>query len=212
MKRYKLLKDLPTFKAGQEFFISDSGNLIVGTPDIPKQITVETRYGLPMKIDLMAYAKETLEEFPNILKDWFEEIKEPELPKEFFFIVSGKIGNIEYLTFSLNEDTKQEYKNIIEEYKGVGNYFETREEAKKYLEYLKAKAIIKQDAKGFKPDWSDREQPKIFGYWDFILEEPDCGLDYRAKTPNVYFQSSKDIKESFENHPKEWKTYLTYER
>lgn len=83
MKCYKLLKDLPTFKAGEEFFISDSGNLIAGTPSNPKQITVETRYGLPMKIDLMAYAKETLEEFPNILKDWFEEIEEPE---EYFII------------------------------------------------------------------------------------------------------------------------------
>ena len=31
-KRYKLLKDLPTFKAGDEFFISKDGNLIAGTP------------------------------------------------------------------------------------------------------------------------------------------------------------------------------------
>ena len=66
MKRYILKKDLPTFKAGEKFFISKSGNLIAGTPSNPKQITVETSYGLPMKIDLMAYAQETLEEFPNI--------------------------------------------------------------------------------------------------------------------------------------------------
>ncbi len=212
MKRYKLLKDLPTFKAGQEFFISDSGNLIAGTPDNPKQITVETRYGLPMKIDLMAYAKETLEEFPNILKDWFEEIKEPELPKEFFFIVSGKIGNIEYLTFSLNEDTKQEYKNIIEEYKGVGNYFETREEAEKYLEYLKAKAIIKQDAKGFEPDWSDTDELKYYGYWDCNVNKVDYGYTYTDRTSEIHFQYIKDIEKSFKKHPEEWKTYLTYEQ
>lgn len=73
MKRYKLLKDLPTFKAGEEFFINKSGNLIAETPRNPKQITVETLYGIPKKIDLMAYANETLEEFPNILTDWFEE-------------------------------------------------------------------------------------------------------------------------------------------
>jgi len=51
MKRYTLLRNLPTFKAGEEFFISESGNLIAGTPDNPKQITVETEYGIPMKID-----------------------------------------------------------------------------------------------------------------------------------------------------------------
>lgn len=27
-----------------------------------------------------------------------------------------------------------------------------------------------------------------------------------------YFETRNDIKESFEKHPKEWKTYLTYER
>ena len=30
MKRYKLLKDLPTFKAGQLAYISKTGNLIAG--------------------------------------------------------------------------------------------------------------------------------------------------------------------------------------
>ena len=212
MKKYRLLKDLPTFKAGEEFFISDSGNLIAGTPSNPKRITVETRYGLPMKLDLMAYAKETLEEFPNILKDWFEEIKETELPKEFFFIVSGKIGNIEYLTFSLNEDTKQEYKNIIEEYKGVGNYFETREEAEKYLEYLKAKEVIKQDTKGFKPDWNNSIEKKYYAYWDLEKDKPVSEFDYVAKESTIYFETRYSIEESFKKHREEWKAYLTYEQ
>nr|DAM56810.1 MAG TPA: hypothetical protein [Caudoviricetes sp.] len=211
-KKYRLLKDLPTFKAGEEFFISDNGNLIAGTPSDPKQITVETRYGLPMKIDLMAYAQETLEEFPNILKDWFEEIKEPELPKEFFFIVSGKIGNVEYLTFSLNEDTKQEYKNIIEEYKGVGNYFETRDEAEKYLKYLKAKVVIKRDTKGFKPDWENFNEEKYYGVWDFDRKKADYFSWGMYKGLDIYFKSKEDIKESFKKHPKEWKAYLNYEQ
>lgn len=33
MKRYKLLKDLPTFKAGQLAYVSSLGNLMAGTPD-----------------------------------------------------------------------------------------------------------------------------------------------------------------------------------
>lgn len=131
--------------------------------------------------------------------EWFEEIEEP---KEYFYITSDRFVDV------VEPHEKDEY--LEQRRKAFGNYFEDRDEAGDCLSYLKARAIIKQDAKGFKPDWSDREQPKFFGYWDFILEEPNCGEDYRAKTPNVYFQSSKDIKESFEKHPKEWKTYLTY--
>ena len=210
MKRYKLLKDLPTFKAGEEFFISDNGNLIAGTPSNPKQITVETRYGLPMKIDLMAYAKETLEEFPNILKDWFEEIEEPELPKEFFCIDIDKVIGYGYSYFSMNENTIQEYIRFIEKYKSVGNYFDTEEEAEKYLEYLKAKAIIKQDTNGFNPDWDNKDETKYWGYWDFYKNKLDYDWDYGAKRVGILFKTIKDIEESFKKHPEEWKTYLTY--
>lgn len=40
MKQYRLLKDLPTFKAGQLAYISKTGNLIAGTPE--NQKTTET--------------------------------------------------------------------------------------------------------------------------------------------------------------------------
>ena len=53
MKRYKLLKDLPTFKAGDEFFISQSGNLIAGTPENPKIVRVGEI--TPIEVNLMAY-------------------------------------------------------------------------------------------------------------------------------------------------------------
>lgn len=56
MKRYKLLKDLPTF-------------LIAGTPE--NQETTETG------LIIMIYHETTLKKFPNILTEWFEEIKEP---------------------------------------------------------------------------------------------------------------------------------------
>lgn len=201
VKKYKLLKDLPTFKAGEEFFISDSGNLIAGTPSNPKQITVETRYGLPMKIDLMAYAKETLEEFPNILKDWFEEIKD----SEWIYCIDN-FGN---------KVVKMKVNHILEirkNLKSIGNYFETREEAEKHLEYLKAKTVIKQDTKGFKPDWNDKDETKYWGYWDFYHNKLDYDWDYGAKRVGILFKTIKDIEESFKKHPEEWRTYLTYEQ
>lgn len=69
MKRYKLLKDLPTFKAGQLAYVSSLGNLMAGTPEEPE--TADTG------LNLMMYHRGTLEKFPNILTEWFEEIKEP---------------------------------------------------------------------------------------------------------------------------------------
>lgn len=205
MKRYKLLKDLPTFKAGEEFFISKSGNLIAGTPRNPKQITVKTLYGIPKKIDLMAYAQETLEEFPNILTDWFEEVEVTS--SEYYYITDD--GNVDFVV--------EEEPNLSRRRKAIGNIFETEEEAEKYIEYLKAKVIIKQDAKGAHFDWTDTSRVKYYGVWNC---QPDIlnkqlGLEYRRiitdRASTIYFNSKEDIKESFKKHPDEWKTYLTYE-
>lgn len=58
MKRYKLLKDLPNFNAGDEFYLDSNNDLrLKGS-------------------DAMAYNHHTLEKFPNILTDWFKEIPE----------------------------------------------------------------------------------------------------------------------------------------
>lgn len=200
MKRYKLLKDLPFAKAGTVFtrntFKSKDGLsdydyleahiLLDGDQD-------ETCFGLKRNY------------FINNFDQWFEEIKEPKI----FFTIDiyrskFKEINIDYYSGW----SALEVKNI----KDLGLLFKTVEKTKKYLKYLKAKEIIKQDTKGFKPDWNNGDETNFFGYWDFILEEPGHGLDYRAKTPNIYFQSPKDIKESFAKHPEEWKTYLTYEQ
>ena len=197
LKRYKLLKDLPTFKAGDELFISKDGNLIAGTPEKPK--TVRIGEITPIEINLMAYAKETLEQFPNILADWFEEIEEP---KRIYY--ANDFGcNVANMTEDNNSIIRKSLKL-------VGNHFETYEEAKAYLEYLKAKAIIKEDTKGFKPDWNNPSQKKIFGYYNLIdkkLCHFNAGENMESK---LYFKTEEDIKESFEKHSKEWRTYLTY--
>lgn len=205
MKRYKLLKDLPFAKAGETFGLHRGG--------IKDYITL-------FKGDEEVYTIQVGENVSEMFDEWFEEVKEPELPKEFFYIVRGKIGKVEYLTFSLNEDTKQEYRNIIEEEKSVGNYFETKEEAEKYLAYLKAKAVIKEDTKGFKPDWTDKKTRKYYGYWDFergfknYFEGGKTSWDslQTTKESNIYFESWEDIEKSFAKHPEEWKAYLTYEQ
>ena len=59
-KRYKLKRDLPTFKAGDIFYLSSMGNLFHESDDV------------------VAYSWSTIDKFPNILTDWFEEIKPAE--------------------------------------------------------------------------------------------------------------------------------------
>lgn len=196
MKKYRLKKDLPFAKAGEVFQEWLGARNQKGERALFSKNHTDTNL------------------WPNDIEnfdEWFEEIEEPGLPKEFFYIVGGKISKVEYLTFSFDEDTKQEYKEIIEREKSVGNYFETGEEAKKYLEYLKAKTIIKQDAKGFKPDWTDREA-KYYAYWDFEVNEPDWSISYTNNVLNIWFKSRQDILYSLEKHPEEWKILLTYEQ
>lgn len=74
MKRYKLLKDLPTFNAGDEFVLRDNGCLYLNKVDAVTGYLTGVGH---WKNDVMAYHKRTLEQFPNILEDWFEEIEEP---------------------------------------------------------------------------------------------------------------------------------------
>ena len=63
-KRYRLVKDLPTFDKGDEFYIAQTGALWYdgGGDD-----------------DVCAYSTQTLMRFPNILKDWFEPIDDEDI-------------------------------------------------------------------------------------------------------------------------------------
>lgn len=148
--------------------------------------------------NLPRFNKEDVRMFPL----WFEEVE------EYFYITTD--GSV--WLCSKNED-----KELDKNRKAIGNYFETIEEAEKYLEYLKAKEVIKQDAKGANFDWTDISRVKYYGVWNCtpnILNNP-LGLEYKKtitdRASTVYFNSKEDIKESFKKHPDEWKTYLTYE-
>lgn len=63
-RRYRLVKDLPTFDKGDEFYIAQTGALWYdgGGDD-----------------DVCAYATGTLIRFPNILEDWFEPIDDEDI-------------------------------------------------------------------------------------------------------------------------------------
>lgn len=148
--------------------------------------------------NLPRFNKKDIRMFPL----WFEEVKEP---KQTYYIDSlgGWVSKLELTNFP----------TLIENLKAIGNYFETKEEAEKYLEYLKAKAVIKEDTKGFKPDWNNEDENRYRGCWDFKKGTTSWMYEYGTfKESLIFFKSVEDIKESLNNHPEEWKTYLTYEQ
>ena len=199
MKRYKLLKNLPFAKAGTIFrrisFKSKDG--------LSDYDYLETNILLDGNQDETVFSIKR-NYFINNFDEWFEEIKEPE---QIYYIdnLGGYVSKIDKNQFAI-------FPALIANLKSIGNYFETREEAEKYLKYLKAKEVIKQDTKGFKPDWNNDDENKYLGFWD--LDEDK--LDWLPRSifieATIYFKSREDIEESFDKHPEEWKTYLTYEQ
>ena len=120
---------------------------------------------------------------------------------EYFYITSDRFVD------GVEPHEKDEY--LEQRRKTMGNYFKTREEAGECLSYLKARAIIKQDTKGFKPDWSNYEH-KFCGAWDLLSNRLFFHPVMTSKQSTIYFRTKEDIEESFKKHPDEWKTYLTY--
>ena len=82
----------------------------------------------------------------ELLEKW-EEIEEE--PKKFWCVLDN--GNI-----AMSDDTDED----LEANKEIGNYFETREEAEKAVEKLKAWERLKD--KGFR-----------FEYWAYKMDEPE---------------------------------------
>lgn len=199
MKRYKLLKNLPFAKAGTIFrrisFKSKDG--------LSDYDYLETNILLEGNQDETVFSIKR-NYFINNFDEWFEEIKEPE---QIYYVDSlgGYVSKLE-------KHLLNSFPMLIANLKSIGNYFETREEAGKYLKYLRAKEVIKQDTKGFKPDWNNDDENKYLGFWD--LDEDK--LDWLPRSifieATIYFKSREDIEESFDKHPEEWKTYLTYEQ
>ena len=139
MKRYKLKKDTPAFKAGTECYIEEAGNMV------------------PCRgISYTIVHKDQLEKNPNILTDWFEEVKEqtrwkPELGYKYYLSDSNgsiydSVWSNDYIDRSRSE---------------IGNCFESREEAEKAVEKLKAWKRLKDSGLKFK-DWNKINYDKTF--------------------------------------------------
>lgn len=182
MKRYRLLKDLPTFNKGDTFRLTEHGHL------------------MSEKDGVIAYAEPTLEKFNILNSDWFEEIPESKRWR------AEKGGLYWFVDGGVADDYEQRVNTDDGRYE-LGNYFKTEEEAQKASDWLKAFAILRDDTKGFKPDWKDDDQKKWsveYGH-DGVQLVAEC---YRfTQNGVIYFATAEDAEKSIEAHEREWRTY-----
>ena len=198
MKQYRLLKDLPTFKAGQLAYISKTGNLIAGTPE--NQKTTETG------LIIMIYHETTLKKFPNILTEWFEEIKEPTdsihwKPKkddEYFWMNS----------YGETQPDVWDGDSIDIMRLALGMIYRTEEECEKARERKLAEVRLRRTS-NFEPDWSNNDQNKWTVYYNHndkeLLVEATAFLQYPSA---IYFDTYDSIKKSIEENREDWLKYL----
>lgn len=195
MKRYKLLKDLPFAKAGTVF----TRNTFKSKDGLSDYDYLETHILLDGDQDETCFGLKR-NYFINNFDKWFEEEPKIYFTIDFFRKEIAKVSEKEIMGYA------------IDNVKSLGLLFETKEKAEKYLEYLKAKEVIKQDTEGSKPDWNNSIEKKYCAYWDLEKDKPVSEFEYVAKESTIYFETRYGIEESFKKHREEWKTYLTYEQ
>ncbi len=199
MKRYKLLKDLPTFKAGQLAYISKTGNLIAGTPE--NQET--TDYGLI----IMIYHETTLKKFPNILTEWFEEIKEPVdsihwKPKNGDrYWTSGNTG-VYSQVWGDDEFDRDRYES--------GKVYKTKEECEKALDRRLAEVRLRKTST-FKPDFENSRGGWVvyYNYKDKELYSYDTDYDDSGET--IRYATEEDSRKSIRENREDWLKYFGVE-
>lgn len=189
MKRYKLKRNLPTFKAGDVFYLSDTGNLF-------------DRNFLHAKSSHIVYSFKEIDKFPNILTDWFEEIDEPTRWKPEKFQKYYYVGGDSFVY----DDTWANGSVVDNGRFEIGNCFLTREEAERAVEYLKALAVVRGDATS--------EFVKCNDNW-FIGYDPEHKSIDAFCNPYTtrngifglpYFATYEDAQRSIELHKNEWLT------
>lgn len=197
MKRYKLLKDLPTFKTGQLAYVSSLGNLMAGTPEEPE--TADTG------LNLMMYHRGTLEKFPNILTEWFEEVQEPTdsihwTPKkddEYFWMNS----------YGETQPDVWDGDSIDSMRLALGMVYRTKEECEKALDRELAKVRLRRTS-NFKPDFKNGKGGWMV-YYDHGCETlAVCELDYYDDGEIVRYKTRAEAEKSIKENEQDWKTYF----
>ena len=189
MKRYKLKRDTPAFKAGTECYIEETGHMV------------------PCRgISYTIVHKDQLEKNPNILTDWFEEIKEstrwkPEIGQKYYFLDSdGSVNVDEWCDLSIDRNRFN-----------LGNCFQTEEEAERTVEYLKALSVVRGDATSKFTKGEDNWRVYYSASTDCLYPDYDHFSIDNGIFGLPYFATEEDAERSIEQHKKEWLTIFGIE-
>lgn len=189
MKYYKLVNDIPMFKKGDLFFIHPEEGCLLQKDTLR-----------------LAYHKKTLENNPEILKDWFEEIEESENKRwrakkfETYWFING-YGEVDYD----NEYGLDANDNLY----AMGNYFKSAKEADDYRKYLIARQTLLDDAEGGKFIDGDGNWYAIYS---LIIRNYRTTYTLSCYFPGaIYFRTEKALENSLKIHKEQWEFVRKYE-
>ena len=146
--------------------------------------------------------KDQLEKNPNILTDWFEEIKEPtrwkpEMGQTYYRVGSdGFVYDDTWVNDSAVDNGRFE----------IGNCFQTEEEAKRVIEYLKALATVRGDAT-IEFTKGKNNFYVVYNAAHNYLDVVENAIFIRNGIFGLpYFATVEDAQRSIELHKNEWLT------
>lgn len=121
-----------------------------------------------------------------------------------------KAGDVYWIVLSGGEFMEFHWRdtNIDHRHFEAGDAFWTREEAEKELKRRKAYVILKEDTKGFEPDWKDPSKVKWSVFYNHDNKSLFLNDFYITQSEKIYFRTKKDAEASIEAHRQEWLDYL----
>jgi len=168
------------------------------------EIEAKTYKGKPLTLKLLA---ECFEDVPEEIKSWEEVMQIKELPSGL------KIADQDYYEIlpGGTKKTKFTWDEAMEiERKTNGKW---RVPSSKELKRRNAYVILKEDTKGFVPNWTDKDQPKYYAVYNYYDNRVDVNIawSYKAHGWGLYFATKEDIRASIKNHKQLWLDYLGVE-
>ena len=185
MKRYKLLKDLAGLRAGSTLYLDGLGNLVA-----EDKTTI-------------VFLANFIHHYSLLDSDWFVEIPEckrwrAKKDERYWYIkIDGGVAVDCELKAGIDDRLYE-----------LGNYFKTEEEAQKASDWLKAFAILRDDTKGFKPDWKNEKQKRWYVFYSLFNGEFYTEGYIDCHSSPIIFATKDDAQASIKNHEQEWRTFL----
>nr|DAK14960.1 MAG TPA: hypothetical protein [Caudoviricetes sp.] len=160
-------------------------------------------------VGITAYARQTLEKFPNILKEWFEEIKEPTdsihwKPKrneKIWYL--DKNGDIVFSYFNVNSPHNRKLLEFGEAYRTLGECARARER-------ILAEVRLRRTST-FKPDFKNGNGGWIIGYDYYLKELTYDSIDCTNYGEPVRYETEEDAERSIKENREDWLIYFGIE-